>query len=228
MIVFGGYDGSWPYRNDLWQLSLSGPDPIWSQLSPNGPVPAGRVDHTAVYDSLDKRMVTFGGWDIYDDSWELSLSGSPTWRQLETWGPMGRASHTAIYDSSRNRMIVFAGNEFYGAYDDAWALRWETPTGVESPLLRTADALLPCYPNPFNPRITIPFKLRQSGKATLSIFDVSGCLVATLLDGWTKSGTHSAIWDGTTGTGGQASSGIYFCRLNSGSFSATRKIVLLK
>lgn len=59
MVVFGGYDGA--FRNDTWELSLSGATPTWTALTPSGTLPAGRDLHTAVYDAPGSRMVVYAG-----------------------------------------------------------------------------------------------------------------------------------------------------------------------
>jgi hypothetical protein len=126
-------------------------------------------------------------------------------------------------------MVIFGGEDFYIQFNDVRALAF----GKREPALSetshaVAAGLQPCYPNPFNPTVTIPFELRRDGDATLSIFDVSGRLVKTLLSEWTQRGVHTAGWDGTGSGGEPVSSGIYFCRLSADGSSTTRKIVLIK
>ncbi len=89
-------------------------------------------------------------------------------------------------------------------------------------------ALLPCYPNPFNPTTTIPFSLETQGNVTLRIYDAAGRVVRTLQDGAMPAGPHSMMWDGRDARGASAATGIYFVRLVTGSFEKTQKIVLLK
>jgi hypothetical protein len=112
MVAFGGTGGS--LRNDVWALSLAG-SPAWSELTPAGTLPTGRVDHTSIYDPLRDRMVVFGGNDgnVRNDVWALSLAGSPAWSELTPTGtpPIGRTKHTAIYDPPRDRMVVLGGFE---------------------------------------------------------------------------------------------------------------------
>jgi hypothetical protein len=83
MVVFGGYDGE-IYRNDAWALSLGGV-PAWTQLQPVGELPGGRFGHTAVYDAVHDRMVTFGGFSdptFFNDVWGLSLGDTTAWAPL--------------------------------------------------------------------------------------------------------------------------------------------------
>ena len=83
-------------------------------------------------------------------------------------------------------------------------------------------------PNPFNPTTTIAFTLPQSQHVSLVIYDAAGRVVKTLADGITGFGTHNMVWDGTDNTGNQVGSGIYFYRLETGSFIESKKMVLIK
>jgi hypothetical protein len=84
------------------------------------------------------------------------------------------------------------------------------------------------YPNPFNPTTKISFALPQSANVRLEIFNVLGQAVRVLEDGAMDAGTHTVVWDGRNSNGGQVSSGLYFYRINAGSFSATKKMMMLK
>ncbi|MEJ2720562.1 MAG: FlgD immunoglobulin-like domain containing protein [bacterium] len=84
------------------------------------------------------------------------------------------------------------------------------------------------YPNPFNPVTTIPVTLRESADVRLSIFDSRGALVRLLAEDRMPPGLSEFVWDGRDANGGPVSSGIYFCRLATGTSIETRKLVLLK
>ena len=84
------------------------------------------------------------------------------------------------------------------------------------------------YPNPFNPSTSIPFTMTMTGHVTLSIYDVHGTHVATLLDERRDAGEHIAQWNGRTDSGAIAPTGVYFARLQAGGAEESRKIVLLK
>jgi hypothetical protein len=83
-------------------------------------------------------------------------------------------------------------------------------------------------PNPFNPSTMIQFTLSSIRKVRLSVYDVSGRLVTTLLDGPARAGTTGVVWDGTNAGGSRVSSGVYFCRLVAGEESRTIKMVLME
>jgi hypothetical protein len=84
-------------------------------------------------------------------------------------------------------------------------------------------------PNPFNPRTVIRFDVPESRPVTLAIYDMAGHRIRTLVDGDVLApGYHEREWDGRHGSGQAAASGIYFYRLDSGPFSETRSMVLVK
>lgn len=84
------------------------------------------------------------------------------------------------------------------------------------------------YPNPFNPVTRIDFELPRSGEVEVSVFNLLGRQVISLLSGRIKAGLHSVEWDGTDGNGRRVASGVYFYRLSTPTVSETRKMLLLK
>ncbi len=95
---------------------------------------------------------------------------------------------------------------------------------VEVPILE-----FNCYPNPFNPETTISFNNPQNGRISLSIYNIKGQLVKTLLDEEIAVGTHSIVWNGTNEKGISVTSGIYFAKItNTTSNSLTKKMILMK
>ncbi len=78
-------------------------------------------------------------------------------------------------------------------------------------------------PNPFNPTTTLSFALPQAGQVKLSVYNVLGREVATLVNGWRDAGSHNIAFDGT-----KLASGIYVYRLAASDFHATGKMVLMK
>jgi len=136
MVVFGGMDYSREsFLRDAWALSLHGRE-TWSRLDPAGDVPPGRYQHSAICDPLEDRMVIFGGgvWlhstdgstrVDFNDTWTLSLTGTPTWDNPRPSGdPPVRSYHSAVYDPRHGRMLVFGGGQ---TLNDVWALSLAGP-----------------------------------------------------------------------------------------------------
>ena len=100
-------------------------------------------------------------------------------------------------------------------------------------LIPEETALLPNYPNPFNPETWIPYQLSEPADVILRIYAVSGSLVRTLALGQMPAGIYetrsrAAYWDGKNGVGESVASGIYFYTLTAGEFTATRKMLIRK
>ncbi len=84
-------------------------------------------------------------------------------------------------------------------------------------------SLSPNYPNPFNPTTKIDFSINHSSIVTLKIYNVVGQEVESLLSAWRDAGTYTFTWDATRFT-----SGVYYCRLVAGNFTAVQKLILTK
>jgi hypothetical protein len=100
--------------------------------------------------------------------------------------------------------------------------------GIPSETVLSVADIIGVVPNPFNPRTTITYSLRETGSVRLSIYDVQGRLIKTLVNDEQEAGEHQAIWNGRDGNGVKAGSGVYFVKLISAGQSQTRKIVMLK
>jgi PKD repeat protein/subtilisin family serine protease len=96
------------------------------------------------------------------------------------------------------------------------------PSGVDDSM-PVAFGLGRNYPNPFNPSTTIVFNLEKPGRTRLEIFDVSGRLVASLVDADKSAGRHEITWRPA-----DLASGVYFSRLSSGNQVNTGRVTLLK
>ena len=88
--------------------------------------------------------------------------------------------------------------------------------------------LYPNYPNPFNPITTISYDLPDDGFVELSVYNMRGEKVSTLIKGNQEAGSYRMNWGGTNLNGEMVSSGIYFLRIVSGSYSKTSKMVFIR
>ena len=96
-----------------------------------------------------------------------------------------------------------------------------------------ATALLPNYPNPFNPETWIPYQLAEAAEVTLRLYTANGTLIRTLALGHQPIGmyhdrNHAAHWNGRNEFGEPVASGVYFYSLTAGNFTATRKMLVRK
>jgi len=84
------------------------------------------------------------------------------------------------------------------------------------------------YPNPFNPSTTIKFYLPRESHVTLSVYNITGQKINTLIDQSMASGYKEIIWDGQDLNNNNVASGIYFYRLDTGGQTLTKRMLLLK
>ncbi|MDH4037962.1 MAG: S8 family peptidase [Candidatus Krumholzibacteria bacterium] len=136
------------------------------------------------------------------------------------------ASNQAIMDALRSTASQSGapGRLMGWGIIDAPAAADIIPTGVgDAPALAARVAIRAARPNPFNPATVIDFQLSAPGRVSLSVYDVTGRLVDTLLDdAYRSAGVHSERYQSSR------ASGVYFVRLTAGGETATRKVVLLK
>jgi hypothetical protein len=84
------------------------------------------------------------------------------------------------------------------------------------------------YPNPFNPVTRIEYSLAARARVLIAVYDVNGALVRTLVDAVQAPNRYRLVWDGKNDSGKPLSSGMYFVRYTAGSYTFTRKAVLLR
>ncbi|MBT4036092.1 MAG: T9SS type A sorting domain-containing protein [Candidatus Marinimicrobia bacterium] len=84
------------------------------------------------------------------------------------------------------------------------------------------------YPNPFNPSVTIRYELNEAMHTTITIYDLKGARIKTLVDESQAFGTHELEWTGLNGQGMQVEAGVYLVVLEKGGISQTQKITYLK
>jgi hypothetical protein len=140
----------------------------------------------------------------------------------------------AIGANTREGILCYAPLNDDNSYADVW--RWThtwigdkaTVDVAEQATIANVYELKQNYPNPFNPSTYIVYSLAKSGPVSVKVFDVLGREVATLVNGEVQNaGTHRVAFSSSSLRGG-ASSGVYFYRIESGSFRDTKKMMLIK
>ncbi|NMC43630.1 MAG: T9SS type A sorting domain-containing protein, partial [candidate division Zixibacteria bacterium] len=134
------------------------------------------------------------------------------------YGKRVAADSEYIYVADHRSLIIFQHHLFSNAVSN------DEPSTLPGQLRLRQN-----YPNPFNPTTTIEYDLPRQENVTLTIYDILGRKVKTLLDNRRQhAGRHWVIWDGRDDRGRVAASGIYFYRLTAGPFSESRKMMLVK
>lgn len=129
------------------------------------------------------------------------------------------------------RVNILIHSELYPAAEIRGNLVLDIVTDVENPGgedIPTALDLKGNYPNPFNPITTIIFGVPREERVLLDIFDVRGRFIGRLLNEALSAGYHSVVWDGRDDGGARVASGVYFYRLEAGSYSDTKRMLLVK
>lgn len=188
-------------------------------------------------DTLSSDTVLFSWFSSKD------VDGDTISYQLRLYGETIDTVFTNIYDT----LFVFDGN---GIFDGNKGYDWfvdasdsvEITSSIDtlsfvSRLVVGLDQLVDFpkrfslygnYPNPFNPSTTIRYDLPNEGEVNLSVFNILGQKVITLVNGTIKPGYHSAIWDGTNETGIEVGSGIYIYRIKFEKNIVSKKMLLVK
>ena len=139
------------------------------------------------------------------------------------WGVIG----ISVVDKAKN--VIY--------HDFTEITRFEVTETQAAPIVKITlpdkNALLPNYPNPFNPETWIPYQLAVPAEVTLTIYTADGKVVHTLTLGHQPVGIYesrsrAAYWDGRNDVGEPVASGVYFYTLTAGKFTATRKMLILK
>ncbi len=106
----------------------------------------------------------------------------------------------------------------------------DVASGPSTPQARSGHVgLAQNYPNPFNPSTTIRYDLPEPCRVSVKIYDVAGRLVSVLKDQVAEgAGRHEVAWEGRDRSGRTVAAGVYFYRLEAGTTSETRRMVLLK
>jgi len=137
----------------------------------------------------------------------------------------GLGQRAPVEAFTANDSFMFAGTDYNGVWR---RLRPGLVNIVSRPDVPQTFYLAQNYPNPFNPTTTIQYNIPQAVRVVLTIYDMLGQEVRTLVDQVQSPGQKSVIWNGTDKWGNLVSSGIYFYQLHSGDFTKSRKMILMK
>ena len=165
-----------------------------------------------------------------DPSWGLIVDDGSAVRRTfdggETWddAPVGVTPLVGGVEYPEHGRAYLLGRQlFIVEYDFEGE-----PTAVPERPSATALELLPNIPNPFNPSTTIRYVLPSRLNVRVTIYDVAGRPVTTLVDREESAGEYSVPWNGTDANGDHVASGVYLVRIEAGKQSLARKMVLLK
>jgi len=177
------------------------------------------------------------GWANFGESYITSIRYNPD--GTEEWvkafnEPRHDMAHSINVDQTGT--VYVAGNNlkavFWGSDESEMTLLKYVQPGFVVNTETISQALYydlkQNYPNPFNPTTTISYSLPEAGVVDLLIYDLRGRIVKSMRSECQSAGNYQNRWDGIDDSGSQVATGIYFCRLQAGSFSQTIKMLYLK
>jgi hypothetical protein len=140
---------------------------------------------------------------------------------FELWGPW----HTV---GGANRTFVTIPGGRTGTMNNPFELTFSVLSDVEEMDTPFINELLPAFPNPFNPNTNIRFSLKADQHVSISVYNVKGQRVTTLVNDVMERGNHQITWHGNNAIGRQVSSGIYFIRMQTDDYTHVQKAVMMK
>ncbi len=210
-----------PYIGDFVSVTFPHPDwqrPLKHYSTDARPVPAAgdRWPFEVASNVNAPVELTFAGLDDLPDHLQALLID----RQLGITQPLTENSRyivSSTFHAPQQLELVIGTVDFVDG----------TTQQVETPV--QDFRLTASYPNPFAQTTTIPFQLPEESPVTLQIYNILGERVATLLEGNAlPAGRHHVVWDGTSDGGHAVANGMYILRFTAGSFTDSRKALLVR
>jgi hypothetical protein len=168
---------------------------------------------------VDKSRSTY----TYNSNNKLQLNFTENY-ESNAWVNHSQVLYT--YDGNGNNIESLDQNWTNGAWENFFkiTMSYEWTTDVENTKLPVSEfKLMNNYPNPFNPLTTINYSIGKEGRTKLTVYNLIGSEVAVIVDENKPTGNYSVQFNA-----GTLPSGVYFYKLESGSYSATKKLVLMK
>ncbi|MCB5261323.1 MAG: T9SS type A sorting domain-containing protein [Candidatus Cloacimonetes bacterium] len=135
--------------------------------------------------------------------------------------------HTVVYLAFYGESTVTSNGDNDLMIDNL-QIRVEPVANADEFQSPAADLLLSNYPNPFYAQTAIHYQLKEMQPVKIELYNLKGQLLRVLVDENKPAGRNEAFWDGKDQTGAQVGSGCYYYKMQTGKYSATGKMILLK
>jgi hypothetical protein len=232
------YFGFWIKTTAACQLTYPGPVASFA----NGP-----ADHASAKVAYSPRVNVSNTWvNLYGS--KVTLNGSPlaAGSTIEAYSngslvgeytvrENGKFGFMPIYGSdNQSQQITLKVDGQTLEQTIAWTANGdriqisELTTVDKNGTLPNTFTLTQNYPNPFNPETTIDYAVGKAGHVELSIYNILGAKIKTLVNGYQAQGNYSARWLGDSESGDKVASGVYFYKLVAGDYTDIKKMTLLK
>jgi|GEM_PF-2685566 len=221
-------------------------------LTPEDGYPAG-MDAISSYGTFDLTGALAADVSLYywyemlgTDKFEVLINAGAGWKGYEftgysggwTYGQFDLTDWPVYGNLLGHSNVEFAvrfrssgpGINAKGAFVDNVVIRKQTSTGVEDVFKKipATFTLNQNYPNPFNPETAISYSLPKDSEVMLTVYNIFGQKVKTLVNQKIKAGYHTVNWNGTDDYGLKVASGVYFYKISAGSFKAMKKMILIE
>jgi hypothetical protein len=214
-----GYPDIWPVDMGYHYLTNSAPDLI--DQADTTIAEGQNLTFTLYASDPDEDSIAFSSPDLPDGATLDAVTGvfdwTPTYLQAGVY--------TVTFIATDYGAPAFADTEQTGITVTNVV---SVGNGEEGTLPPPAQYLAQNYPNPFASSTTLSYSLRARKPVSLAIYDIRGAMVRELVHETVGSGVHRVVWDGRDSRGRDVGSGIYFCRLEEGEFTETKRMVLLR
>jgi uncharacterized membrane protein len=134
--------------------------------------------------------------------------------------------------SDDGTVMIGCGSETFPPYYGKWFIIRSTATGIaeepDTPEEAEVVSGVHAHPNPMRGRTTLSFTLPRPQDVSMTVYDISGRLVAEVENGHREAGLQEIVWDGRDANGAEVASGIYLCRLDAGEHHVTGKVTILR
>jgi len=212
-----------PQGDQMWSHIYNGPANDWDRpysikVSTSGNVyVAGEtvviLDSFIPLDYLTMKLNTNGQLE-----WIQTYDGLSNFADQIAAMTINEAEEVFVTGISDQEQNIFKGNS------DIVTIKYtQTSTGITSNVITTGYSLSQNFPNPFNPVTKITFNIPRPGFVNLKVFDISGKEIALLINEVKSGGQHSVDFDATA-----FSSGTYFYRIETGDFTMTKRMMVIK
>ena len=165
-----------------------------------------------------------------NDAWliKTDAQGNEEWNK-----PFGGSDFDrgyAVQQTENDEYVITGWTKSFGnGNNDAWLIK------IENPLAEIDDSFIPNifvfhqnYPNPFNPITLLEYDLPKDELVNITIYDMKGRMIKTLINGLKTAGYKSVQWNATNDRNETVSAGVYLYSIQAGEFRQTKKMVLLK
>ncbi len=204
------------------------------------------IDYNDYYSSGTKRWVwegnEYSNFNAYKNNSKNdsnSFYADPLLEDVENNDPALLENSPAVNSGVTLSPDIIGNEDFFGNPRivgdtvDIGAVEYNNPTGIKTGKITIPQSirLLNPFPNPFNPAVTLKFKVSPAflhRNVSLNIYDLRGRLIDTVFNGTVEQQEYKFEWNGITNSGEQIPSGIYLLSLTIGSYKTTKKLIYLK